>query len=38
MTAFKMDHDIDLRNRLTIEDYTLSVSDILITKLPKNIQ
>jgi hypothetical protein len=33
MDTFKMDHDIDVRNRLTIEDYTLSVSDILITKL-----
>ncbi len=33
MDTFKMDHDIDMRNRLTIEDYTLSVSDILITKL-----
>jgi hypothetical protein len=33
MDTFKMDHDIDVRHRLLIEDYTLSASDMLITKL-----
>ena len=33
LDTFKMDHDIDLKHRLTIEDYTISVSDILLTKL-----
>jgi hypothetical protein len=33
MNSFRMDHDIDLRGRLNIEDYTISVSDLLLSKL-----
>jgi hypothetical protein len=33
MNTFKMDHDIDLRKRLHIDEYTISVSDLLISKL-----
>lgn len=30
---FKMDHEIDLERRLTLDDYTIPVSDQLLTKL-----
>jgi hypothetical protein len=33
MNTFRMDHDIDLRGRLAIEEYTISVSDLLLSKL-----
>lgn len=29
----KMEHDIDLRERLSIEDYTISISDLLLSKI-----
>lgn len=31
--TFEMEHDVELKNRLTIEDYTITLSDLLITKL-----
>ena len=33
LDAFRMDHRVDLRDRLTIERYTVSASDLLLTKL-----
>jgi hypothetical protein len=33
LDTFRMEHDVVLKNRLTIEDYTISISDILVTKL-----
>ena len=33
LDELKMEHNIDLRKRLMIEDSTISVSDILLTKL-----
>jgi hypothetical protein len=33
LDTFKMDHAIDLTNRLDLDDYTVTVSDVLITKL-----
>jgi len=33
LDTFRMEHDVVLKDRLTIEDYTISISDILITKL-----
>ncbi len=33
LDTFQMEHKIDLRQRLTIEDYTISISDLLLTKL-----
>ncbi len=33
LDTFKMEHVIDLSDRLELDDYTLSVSDVLITKL-----
>jgi hypothetical protein len=33
LDIFRMDHDINLRDRLMIEDYTISVSDLLLSKL-----
>ncbi|MHA1238756.1 MAG: hypothetical protein ACTSSJ_05925 [Candidatus Odinarchaeia archaeon] len=31
--TFEMEHDIELKNRLKIEKYTISLSDVLLTKL-----
>lgn len=31
--TFRMDHDISLKNRLIIEDYTISISDLLLSKI-----
>ncbi|MFX1465353.1 MAG: hypothetical protein ACFFA5_02630 [Promethearchaeota archaeon] len=33
LDIFRMEHDVVLKDRLTLEDYTISISDILITKL-----
>ncbi|WP_287582427.1 hypothetical protein [Candidatus Borrarchaeum sp.] len=33
LDTFRMEHDVVLKDRLTLEDYTISISDILITKL-----
>ena len=33
LDTFKMDHAIDLTDRLNLDEYTISVSDVLITKL-----
>ncbi len=33
LDTFKMDHAIDLSDRLDLEDYTITVSDVLLTKL-----
>ena len=33
LDAFKMDHAIDLTDRLELDDYTLAVTDVLLTKL-----
>lgn len=33
LDVFRMEHDVVLKERLTLEDYTISISDILITKL-----
>jgi hypothetical protein len=33
LDAFRMDHEIDLRQRLEIEPYTVSLADLLLTKL-----
>ncbi|MFX1519846.1 MAG: hypothetical protein ACFFCD_07990 [Promethearchaeota archaeon] len=33
LDTFRMEHDVVLKERLTLEDYTISISDILITKL-----
>jgi hypothetical protein len=33
LDVFRMDHRVDLRDRLTIEPYTVSVGDLLLTKL-----
>jgi len=33
LDRFKMDHEIDLKSRLTLDDYTIPVSDQLLTKL-----
>jgi hypothetical protein len=33
LDAFRMDHDISLADRLEIEDYTISLTDVLLTKL-----
>jgi hypothetical protein len=33
LDAFRMDHSVDLRDRLAIEPYTVSASDLLLTKL-----
>lgn len=33
LDVFRMDHLVDLRERLTIEPYTVSASDLLLTKL-----
>ncbi len=33
LDTFKMDHEIDLESRLTLDDYTIPVSDQLLTKL-----
>jgi len=33
LDTFKMDHAIDLTDRLDLEDYTITVSDVLLTKL-----
>ena len=33
LDTFKMEHAIDLSDRLELDDYTVTVSDILITKL-----
>jgi hypothetical protein len=33
LDVFRMDHRLDLRERLAIEPYTVSVSDLLLTKL-----
>jgi hypothetical protein len=33
LDSFKMDHDVDLKDRLAIDDYTISVTDQLLTKL-----
>lgn len=33
LDSFKMDHQLDLRDRLTLDDYTISVTDQLLTKL-----
>jgi hypothetical protein len=33
LDTFRMDHDIDLARRLQIEPYTVSLSDLLLTKL-----
>jgi hypothetical protein len=33
LDTFKMDHAIDLTDRLELEDYTITVSDVLLTKL-----
>lgn len=31
--TFEMEHDVELKNRLTIEDYTITLADLLLTKL-----
>jgi hypothetical protein len=36
LDTFKMDHEIDLKDRLTLDDYTISVTDQLLTKLQIN--
>jgi hypothetical protein len=33
LDTFQMEHTIDLRHRLTIEPYTISISDLLLSKL-----
>jgi hypothetical protein len=33
LDVFRMEHDVVLKERLNLEDYTISISDILITKL-----
>ncbi len=33
LDAFRMDHEVPLADRLEIEDYTISLSDVLLTKL-----
>jgi hypothetical protein len=33
LDAFRMDHEVPLSGRLEIEDYTISLSDVLLTKL-----
>ncbi len=33
LDTFKMDHAIDLSDRLDLDDYTITVSDVLLTKL-----
>jgi len=33
INTFRMDHDISLKNRLKIEDYTISISDLLLSKM-----
>jgi hypothetical protein len=33
LDAFRMDHEVPLSDRLEIEDYTISLSDVLLTKL-----
>lgn len=33
LDTFKMDHEVNLNERLTIEDYTISATDALLTKL-----
>jgi hypothetical protein len=33
LDTFRMDHDIPLKDRLALDDYTLSVTDTLLTKL-----
>ncbi|MFX0097324.1 MAG: hypothetical protein ACFE7E_06145 [Candidatus Hodarchaeota archaeon] len=33
MDTFEMEHDVELKKRLTIEDYTITLGDLLITKL-----
>lgn len=33
LDIFRMEHEIDLRQRLTIEKYTISISDLLLSKL-----
>jgi hypothetical protein len=33
LDTFEMDHHIDLRHRLAVEDYTISLSDLLLSKL-----
>ena len=33
LDVFRMDHRVDLRRRLTVEPYTVSASDLLLTKL-----
>lgn len=33
LDTFQMEHTIDLRHRLSIENYTISISDLLLTKL-----
>jgi hypothetical protein len=33
LDTFKMDHAVDLADRLTLDDYTITVSDVLLTKL-----
>ena len=33
LDTFKMDHAVDLTGRLGLDDYTVSVSDVLVTKL-----
>ncbi|MFX1566353.1 MAG: DUF6036 family nucleotidyltransferase [Promethearchaeota archaeon] len=33
LDTFEMEHSIDLKHRLTIEPYTISISDLLLTKL-----
>ena len=33
LDTFKMDHAIDLTDRLDLDDYTITVSDVLLTKL-----
>jgi len=33
LDIFRMEHDVVLKDRLALEDYTISISDILITKL-----
>ena len=33
LDTFKMDHAIDLTDRLELDDYTITVSDVLLTKL-----
>lgn len=33
LDTFKMDHEIELKDRLTLDDYTIAVTDQLLTKL-----